>query len=111
VAVNLCEVVDVCRRVHGVAEREMRGVIEPLLLVGRLTAVVSGATEAWAAADVRARYYDKKTRALSLADCFLLAHAMLDGEEIATADPVLAEVASAEGLTVIALPDSSGARP
>ena len=34
--VNLCEVIDVCRRVHGVAGAEVRGVIEPLFLVASL---------------------------------------------------------------------------
>jgi len=109
--VNLCEVLDVCQRTHAVPEREIRSVIEPLLLAGRLTAVTSGMTEAWIAADVRARYYDRKACALSLADCLLLAHATTAVEGIATADPAVAEVARAEGLAVISLPDSTGARP
>ena len=109
--VNLCEVLDVSRRTHAVPEPEIRRVIEPLLLAGRLSAVRSGTTEAWIAADVRARYYDRKGRALSLADCFLLAHAATNGEELATADRAVAEVARAEGQTVISLPDSAGERP
>lgn len=109
--VNLCEVIDVCRRTHGLGEREVRDVIEPLLLTGRLVAVPSGAAEAWSAADLRARYYDRRTRALSLADCLLLAHAQTGGDELATADPSVAEVARAEGLALIPLPDSTGARP
>jgi hypothetical protein len=73
--------------------------------------VESGTTEAWRAADLRARYYDRKARALSLADCLLLAHVCTGGDEIATADPAIADVARAEGLALIPLPDSAGARP
>jgi predicted nucleic acid-binding protein len=109
--VNLCEAADVCRRRHGVAEREIRDVVEPLLLTGRLTAVPSGTTEAWRAADLRASYYDRKARALSLADCLLLAHAQTGDEALATADPAVAEVARAEGLALVPLPDSTGVRP
>jgi predicted nucleic acid-binding protein len=109
--VNLCEVVDVCRRTYGVAEGELRGVIEPLLLSGTLTPLPSGMPEAWRAADLRATYYDQRARALSLADCLLLAHAAIGGSELATADPAVAEVARAEGLALIPLPDSAGVRP
>ena len=96
---------------RGVPEREVRSVAEPLLLTGRLTAVPSGAPEAWRAADLRARYYFRKARALSLADCLLLAHAAIGVDEIATADNAAAEVARSEGLSVIPLPDSTGKRP
>lgn len=109
--VNLCEVLDVCRRAHGVPEDEIRAVIEPLLVTGRLTAVESGTQEAWRAADLRARYYARKARALSLADCLLLAHAVTGADEIATADAAVAEVARSEGITVVPLPDSTGVSP
>jgi predicted nucleic acid-binding protein len=109
--VNLCEALDVCRRTHRLGDRELRDVVEPLLLTGRLTTVQSGIEEAWRAADLRARYYDRRTRALSLADCLLLAHAQTGGEEIATADPAVAEVARAEGLGLVPLADSTGSKP
>lgn len=109
--VNLCEAIDVCWRTHDLGERELRDVMEPLLLTGRLTAVPSGAPEAWRAADLRARYYDRKARALSLADCLLLAHAQTGGDEIASADPAVAEVAREEGLGLVPLPGSTGKRP
>jgi predicted nucleic acid-binding protein len=107
----LCEALDVCRRTHRLGEREVRDIVEPLLLTGRLTAIQSGLEEAWRAADLRSRYYDRRTRALSLADCLLLAHAHTDGGELATADPSVAEVAREEGLALIPLPDSSGRLP
>ena len=111
VTVNLCEAIDVCLRVHLLRGAGVRAAIEPLFLVGGLTAVPSGTSEVWVAADLRARHYDRKKRALSLADCFLLAHGSGNGEAIATADPAVAEVARAEGVEVIALPDSTGTRP
>lgn len=107
--VNLYEALDVCRRRHRLGERDVRDVLEPLLLTGRLTAIQSGVEEAWRAADLRARHYDRRTCALSLADCLLLAHA--GGEELATADPSIADVARAEGIALIPLPDSTGVRP
>lgn len=59
---------------------------------------------------LRARYYHRGECDLSLADCILLASAG-DGERIATTDPAVATVARAEGIDVVALPDSSGQRP
>jgi hypothetical protein len=47
---------------------------------------------------------------MSLADCFLVA-SVVDGVSIATADRPVAEIARAEGIEVIALPDSTGRRP
>ena len=110
VVVNLAEAVDIAQRVHGYDHSDVRAALEPLLLAGALKAVSSGEEIAWSAAELRTRHYDKKSRALSMADCFLLAHA-LEGEDIATSDPPLAQVARDEGLVVIALPDSDGSRP
>lgn len=65
---------------------------------------------AWRGALLRARHYHRKTCALSLADCALLASAGPD-DSIATADPAVASVARAEGIGLVPLPDSSGQRP
>jgi PIN domain nuclease of toxin-antitoxin system len=110
VIVNLAEAVDIAERVHGLSNADIRGALEPLLL-GSALAAVSDEPQAWLAAELRARHYHHKTCALSLADCFLLAHALTDGGAIATADLPIATVARGEGLTVVALPDSSGKRP
>jgi predicted nucleic acid-binding protein len=110
VVINLAESIDVAQRVHGYDQSDVRGVLEPLVIGGALEPIASDDEVAWAAADLRGRYYDRRTRALSLADCFLLAHA-LAGEEIATSDPPLAEVAREEGVVVVALPGSDGKRP
>jgi uncharacterized protein with PIN domain len=111
VIANLAEAIDILQRIHGLASDEVRAVLEPLLLADALSGVASEAPEAWLASELRARHYDRKTRALSLADCFLLAHALADEGPIATADPPLAAAARLEGLRVIALPDSAGIRP
>lgn len=109
--VNLAEAVDVAGRVRGVPAEDVHGALDPLLLGGSLAVTASGEREAWLAAELRTRHYDRKDRALSIADCFLLAHAVADGDAIATSDPPLATAARAEEVEVIALPDSSGARP
>ncbi len=110
VVANLAEAIDVSHRVHGRALAEVRTVLEPLL-GDVLLPVVSGEPEAWLAANLRARHYDRRTRALSLADCLLLAHAVAGDAEIATADPPLAEAARAENVGVVALPDRAGLLP
>ena len=58
---------------------------------------------------LRARHYDRRTRALSLADCVAAETARRLDAPLATADPPLLETCEAEGIAVIALPDSQGA--
>jgi uncharacterized protein with PIN domain len=111
VIVNLAEAVDISQRVHHLAADDVRAVLEPLLLGRVLAAAVSDEPQAWLAADLRNKHFDKKTRALSMADCFLLAHGLTDGGPIATPDPPLAAAARAEAVEVVALPDSKGNRP
>jgi PIN domain nuclease of toxin-antitoxin system len=107
--VNLAEAVDVVARHDDVPVREVHDTLEPLL-DDALALVAQDAVDAFRAADLRRRYYDRRARALSLADCLLLA-ACGEGDSVATADPPLAEAARSEGLTVVALPDSTGVRP
>jgi uncharacterized protein with PIN domain len=107
--INLAEAVDVIRRVHGVPERDLRAVTEPLLDES-VTVIRPSLAHAWRSADLRTRYYDRRSRALSLADCFLLA-AVGPNDAVATADQLVADVARAEGLAVTALADTAGQRP
>jgi hypothetical protein len=65
---------------------------------------------AWRVGEIRSVRYDRKTRALSLADCTLLASAGAD-DEIATPDRVVALIARELGIGVIPLPGSHGRRP
>jgi predicted nucleic acid-binding protein len=111
VAVNLAEAIDICRRSHGLSQDETRAAFEPLTLSGTLAVAISGEAEAWLAADLRTSHYHRQQRPLSMADCFLLAHAVAAGEALATSDPDLAEVARIEDVTVVALPDRAGRRP
>ena len=58
---------------------------------------------------LRARHYDRRTRAISLADCVAAETARRVDGSLATADPPLLDTCAAEGIAVIALPDSRGA--
>jgi uncharacterized protein with PIN domain len=111
VVVNLAEAVDVCSRVRNLSIEEVRAAVEPLILGNVLSLAVSDEPQAWLAAEIRSEHYDRKSAALSMADCFLLAHGVTDGGPIATSDPPLASVAAVLELEVVGLPDSSGKRP
>ena len=58
---------------------------------------------------LRARHYDRRTRAISLADCVAAETARRLDASLATADLPLLETCEAEGIAAIALPDSKGA--
>jgi uncharacterized protein with PIN domain len=111
VVVNLAEAVDIAQRVHGISAEATRAALEPLFVTDVLAVTVSDIVRGWRAAHVRVEHDDKKASAISMADCFLLAHAMIDGGPIATADPPVASVARSQGVDVIGLPDSTGRRP
>ncbi|MDQ3672556.1 MAG: PIN domain-containing protein [Actinomycetota bacterium] len=111
VAVNLAEVIDVAARTHGYPLGEIRAAVEPVILGGQLTVAISDESDAWLAAEIRASGYHRSKRPLSMADCFLLAHALSTGEAVATSDPHVAEIARARGVTIIPLPDTDGTRP
>lgn len=57
---------------------------------------------------LRARYYHRRTRAVSLADCVAAETARPSGDRLATADPHLLDMCHEEGISFIALPDSTG---
>jgi PIN domain nuclease of toxin-antitoxin system len=108
--VNLAESLDILGRVYGIDDDELRSLVGPLV-DDTLTVDVPPAGDAWVAASLRRRYYDRATRELSLADCFLLAAAVRLGASVATADPAVAETGREESLELVALPDSAGRRP
>lgn len=107
--VNLAEVIDVVGRVHRIDEEELHATLEPHLSEVITTVALSEA-DAWRAAGIRTRYYDRGSRPLSLADCFVIAAAGPE-DAIATADVPIAETARAEGIHVVPLPDTKGRRP
>ena len=108
-AVNLAEALDVLQRRHGVDRADIAVALDPLLAAG-LDVFAQDGRAASRAADLRQRYYDRRSAAVSLADCLLLAAAE-PGDRIATADPPVATIARLESIDVVALPDSTGARP
>ena len=108
---NLAEAIDISQRVHGLSTRAVQDALEPLFLDETLASVTSHASDAWQAAALRSKHYDRKACAVSLADCFLLGHAMSADDAIATSDPALAGIARAEGVRIVALPDRRGDRP
>lgn len=57
---------------------------------------------------MRARHYDRRTRALSLADCVAAETARTCGAALASADGPLLETCTTEAIAVIVLPDSNG---
>jgi predicted nucleic acid-binding protein len=105
----VAEVVDKLIRRHGIDPARLGATLNPLLAES-ITVLGVDASLAWRAGELRARHYDRKTAALSLADCVLLATAGSD-DEIATSDGAVADTAHKLGIAVIPLPDSSGRRP
>ena len=58
---------------------------------------------------LRARHYDRRSRAISLADCVAAETARACQAPLATADGSLLDTCAAEGIAVIALPNDRGA--
>jgi predicted nucleic acid-binding protein len=77
-------------------------IIEPLF-DGALSAVSLDFPVARRAAEIRARHYHRSSRPISLADAVLIASAR-QGDHVATADPDVLAVASAENFKTVALP-------
>ncbi len=100
--VNLAEVLDQLARVDRVDMREVEGALSGLI-GGPVAVATTDEPMSWRVAEIRARYYDRKERDLSLADCFLLASAGPD-DVIATADGDVASAAREEGIEVRRLP-------
>lgn len=107
--VNVAEIIDVMRRVHR-ASAEAASTAVDRFLDEVAEPVAATREQAARAADVRARYYHRRDRDVSLADCFVIAAAR-PGDTVATSDRAVAHVARGEGLDVLALPNSRGRRP
>ena len=109
-ALNLAEVVDRLIRLTGVAPDEVISGLEPLLDTA-LSVMPATAHIGMDAGILRARRYRKGNAEVSMADCVACVTAASCGLPLATADPGLAAMARAEGVQVVALPDSTGRRP
>lgn len=101
VTVNAAEAVDVIVRRHGGSPDETVSSIAALFdsVVEPVPASLELATTA---GELRARLFDRRTRRLSLADCFCLAAAE-PGDTILTGDRTLAAAARDEGIDVVLL--------
>lgn len=99
--VSLAEVLDVLTRRAGLPWDDVELVLAGLLAEA-LEPVAPDVHAAHRAADVRRRYFDRRTHRISLADCFVVATAR-PGDRVATGDRVLLDVARAEGLAVVDL--------
>jgi PIN domain nuclease of toxin-antitoxin system len=106
-SVNLAEVVDRMARVY-VADV---GLDVEALAATRLEVLPLDLALGIRAGDLRGRRYDRRTAAVSLADCVAAVTAIDRRIPLATSDPALASVVRAEGGEVVALPDSRGVRP
>jgi PIN domain nuclease of toxin-antitoxin system len=98
-AVNLAEAAQRKLRESSVTLPELQEVVGSLPV-----AVIPYSEEhAWRAAGLRARYYDRRTSDVSLADCCLVAVAT-PADRVATADPAVLAMAGAEGIGTVELP-------
>jgi PIN domain nuclease of toxin-antitoxin system len=109
-ALNLAEVVDRLVQVTGLEPAEVAAKLEPLLDTG-VTVVPVTKVVGMDAGRLRARHDRKRQAGVSMADCVACRTALGGERGLATADPALAAMARAEGVQVVALPDSLGRRP
>lgn len=108
-AVNLAEAAERLVRIHRRDESVVRDRIDWLIASGMEVEPV-WLRIARSAASIRARHYDRERAPISHADAICLATALALDTDLTTSDRGLAGVATAIGVEVIALPDSSGGR-
>ncbi len=105
----MAEIVDRLVRRWGSSKEEIAQQLGPLVDESVAILYIDSGI-AWRAGEIRASHYHRKTAALSLADCVLLAAASPD-DEIATSDRAVAATAHRLGIGLIPLLDSKGERP
>lgn len=101
-AVNVAEVVDRLCRLDGVESSQVEA---DLAMLG-LDPVGVDASLGVAAGRLRSRHYHRTESAVSLADCIAAAWALEAGRALATSDPALLRMVTAEGGLVHELPGS-----
>ena len=97
---NIAEVIDVLVRINTRSTDEVLEKLDWLAAGGLETLPVDDGT-ARLAGVIHARRYHRTHRAVSMADCFALATALVQGDELVTGDKALARVAGEEGCGVI----------
>lgn len=108
--INAAEVVDQLIRVSGHDADEVHSSIAMLEMDG-MKLIPATAEIAFEAGRLRARYYDRRTCAISMADAFAAATAIDIDSALATSDPHLAQVVRAEAGKLHPLPDTRGNLP
>lgn len=97
--VNLAEAAQHQLRTSSVTLSELQEVVGSL----PVSVIPYAEAHAWRAAHLRERYYDRRTSAVSLADCCLVAVAT-PADRVATADPAVLSMARGEGIGTVELP-------
>lgn len=104
-AVGVAEVVDHLVRVIGLDEEEA---VLDLAELGLLDGHPLDAPLGLAAGRLRARHYHRTRCSVSMADCLAAEVARSLAQPLATSDPHLLEICSAESIPFLALPASDG---
>jgi PIN domain nuclease of toxin-antitoxin system len=102
---GVAEVVDQLVRIIGVTEEDA---VLDLAQLGLADVESLDSVLALRAGLLRARHYHRRDRAVSLADCVAAETAQTMDDAVATSDPHLLDLCREEGISVVALPDSSG---
>lgn len=100
-SVNAAEVVDVLIRVYGADPDDVVARVDELLSL-TVRSIETSRELSIQAGELRASLSRRRTKRLSMADCYVLVTAG-PGDRIATTDATLAAVASDEGIEVVAL--------
>lgn len=104
-AIGAAEVLDHLVRLEGASDEDAALDLAQLRL---RAATPVDETIAMRAGLLRARHYDRRTRAVSLADCVAAEAARAAASALVTADPHLLDLCSEEGIATVVLPDSGG---
>ena len=104
-ALGVAEVLDHLVRLVGVDEEDA---VLDLAQLGLADAFPIDADLAGRAGRLRARHYNRRTRAVSLADCVLVEVARREDRAVVTSDPHLLDTCKAEGVAHVALADARG---
>lgn len=104
-ALGVAEVVDHLVRIVGTTEEDAA---LDLAQLGLTVPDPVDAELALQAGLLRARNYDRRSRAVSLADCVAAETARTLNSAVATSDPHLLDLCRDEGIGVIPMPDSHG---
>lgn len=109
-AVNLAEVLDWLIRIGDVDPDTAGGALDAVVAAG-LVVVPCDRAIAMSAGELRARWYNRRSAALSLADCVAIATTLALDATLVTSDGVLGRIAIKAGVDVHPIRNSLGRRP